>query len=219
MTFQILSLVIMLLTLNQSVQPSNTQANISTPPSEQVTETSILGATTQADQSDIPIPVPTVTTNPTLAPTQTPTATPTATPRRTPSNTPSATPNPSPTTEPAILPKYTKSPETPSPTPRPTAKALTGPEMDALFTKYAAEYNTDRELLRRIAICESSLNPNARNINYVGLYQFGQAAWVSNRQAMGLSTDLTLRIDPEESIKTAAWMLSQGKSAAWPNCK
>ena len=234
MLIQLVLLSVTLITLRQPFPefdldiPYLKQKNTSTK-AQQIpqpsTKTQILGAAT-AVESNVTSPSATPSATPTVTPLATPTPTikptPTSTPRPTLTPTPRPTvtlsPTPSPTTPP-VLPKYTATPKTPSPTTRPTVKNLTGPEMDALFSKYSSQYNIDREQLRRIAICESSLNPQAKNINYVGLYQFGQSAWVSARQSMGLSTDLTLRTDPEESIKTAAWMISQGRASAWPNCK
>lgn len=110
------------------------------------------------------------------------------------------------------------------PTPRHTnliakKKQPTGPELDALFTKYSYQYKIDRVKLRKIAICESNLNINAHNLYYLGLYQFSESSWKSYRKLMGTDTDQSLRVDPEQSIKTAAWMISTGRENAWPNCK
>jgi len=198
------------------------QAEVTQSNSQPNPQSDILGATLEitSDEIETPpaTPSPSLTPSPTSIPepTQTPTIQPTKPPTPRPTITPPPTVKP---TAPAVLPKYIEPTNTPTPKPTAISKSLTGPQMDALFSKYATQYNIDREQLRRIAICESNLNPQAKNINYVGMYQFGQPAWISNRTAMGLNTDLTLRTDPEESIKTAAWMISQGKASAWPNCK
>ncbi|RJQ29983.1 hypothetical protein C4565_01335 [Candidatus Parcubacteria bacterium] len=126
---------------------------------------------------------------------------------------------PSPTPEPTPTPTPTPNP-TPSPSPSPTPQpALTGPQLDEWFTKYANERGIDRENLRKIAICESNLNPNARNGDYGGMYQFASQTWVSTRASMGKDTNADLRFNAEEAIATAAFRIATMGDAAWPNCR
>lgn len=128
-----------------------------------------------------------------------------------------------PTTLPTATPIPTLAP-TRKPTPRPTRKPnptpiiVTSSELDGLFTKYSQEYSVDKELLKRIANCESGMNPNATNRNYVGLFQFSEGIWTSTRTLMGQNADINLRFNAEESIRTAAFMVSQNHLAIWPNC-
>jgi hypothetical protein len=109
------------------------------------------------------------------------------------------TPNPSPDT-------------TPSPTSPPTTN------LNELFAKYSMMYSVNEETLRKIAICESKLNPNAQNGPYAGLYQFTLAAWSKVRGQMNADPNPTLRYSPEEAIRTAAFEISQHGPTAWPNC-
>jgi soluble lytic murein transglycosylase-like protein len=125
---------------------------------------------------------------------------------------PSATATPQPTATPSPTIK-------PTTTPSPKPKKITLAEIEELFTKYSQKYNIDREQLKRIAVCESKLNVNAKNLYYAGLYQFSESTWKSYRRMLKLNTNPDLRFDAEASINTAAWMLSTGRQSAWPNCK
>ncbi len=129
----------------------------------------------------------------------------------------SPTPTTIPTEEPTPTPTPTPT-ETPTPTPEPTDASPT--DLESLFTKYADEYHVDKELLKRIAACESGFNTQANFNNlYVGMFQFSEGAWTTVRSSMGLSTDQELRKNAEESIRSAAFMLSRGQENAWPSCK
>jgi hypothetical protein len=142
------------------------------------------------------------TPTPTLIPisTQVPTETPTPTPTDTPTPTPTETPTPTPSTPPVPQPH--------------------GTQIDEWLTKYSNEYHIDRALLHRIAACESGFNTNSNNNGlYVGMYQFSEGTWTSTRAAMGHDTNPELRKNAEESIKTAAFKISQGGQGAWPNCQ
>lgn len=144
-----------------------------------------------------------------VTPTETPTPTafltttpvPTATPTIIPSPTPTETPIPSPTS-------------TPTATPTPSAPV----DIEALFTDHANHYSIDKDLLKRIAQCESGMNSSAQNGPYGGMYQFSESSWASTRNAMGMDPNPLLRFDPGESIRTAAFKLSTGGRSAWPNC-
>ena len=83
---------------------------------------------------------------------------------------------------------------------------------------YSTQYNISATQLQSIAQCESRLNPNAHNHLYGGLFQFAPSTWISNRNAMGLDSNLNLRYNPEEAIKTAAFKISQDGTGAWHNC-
>ena len=148
----------------------------------------------------LPTAIPTTTSTPTPTPTATPT------PTQTPTPTPTEIPTPTPTEEPTPTPQQTQQPE--------------GTQLDEWFTKYANEYAIDRDLLHRIAACESGFNTNANFRDmYIGMYQFGEQTWISTRTAMGADTNPALRTNAEESIKTAAFKISQGGASAWPNCQ
>lgn len=119
--------------------------------------------------------------------------------------TPTNTPKPSPT--PTITPVPTATPVHLSPS-----------ELDNFFTKYADNFGIDRQLLRKIAVCESFLNPSARFRDYGGLYQFSETSWITTRQSMNLDSNPALRFNPEEAIKTAAYKIKTSGIGSWPNC-
>ncbi|MFH0863742.1 MAG: transglycosylase SLT domain-containing protein [Candidatus Gottesmanbacteria bacterium] len=124
------------------------------------------------------------------------------------------------TPEPTLIPEVTPTPEpSPSITPTPTpVPIIVSSDLEELFRKYGQAYNIDEEQLKRIAKCESSLNPNAQTKDYAGLFQFSQSLWKQTRTLMGENQDQNLRLDPEEAIKTAAFMVSQNQLGIWPNC-
>lgn len=108
----------------------------------------------------------------------------------------------------------------PSPTAIPTLVPviILPQDLDGLFAKYADEYNVDKELLKKIADCESNFNPNAKTSLYAGLFQFAEPIWIQTRTLMGQNPDVNLRFNAEESVRTAAFMVSQGHLGIWPNC-
>jgi soluble lytic murein transglycosylase-like protein len=124
-----------------------------------------------------------------------------------------------PTLTPTLTPTPTPLPTpTPFPTPTPTPIPLTSTTLEDLFTKYASLYSVDKSLLRKIAACESGFNPSAAYGDYLGLFQFSSGAWINSRALMGEDTNLGLRTNAEESIKTAAFKISRGEQNAWPSC-
>ncbi|OGM11158.1 hypothetical protein A2Z22_01080 [Candidatus Woesebacteria bacterium RBG_16_34_12] len=135
---------------------------------------------------------------PTLEITPTPSLTPT--PTRIP--TPSSTPTPSLTSTP---------PATPTPINAPAY-------LENYFNQYAIHYNVSANLLKKIAWCESRFDPLVVNGPYVGLYQFMESIWITYRTQMGHDINPELRKNAEESIKTAAYIISLGKLHLWPNC-
>jgi hypothetical protein len=145
---------------------------------------------------DVMKPIP--SGNPTPLPTFTPTPTPTHTP----------TPTPTPTS-------------TPTPTPSPTRPPPPPPgDLDNYFKRYAAEYNADEGLMRKIAVCESGYNASSHNTtyDYAGMYQFSKETWMNTRSQMGQDNNPDLRFNAEESIKTAAFKISRGGAGAWAVC-
>jgi soluble lytic murein transglycosylase-like protein len=95
---------------------------------------------------------------------------------------------------------------------------MTTPSLEDLFTKYGKIYNVDKELLKKIAGCESGFNPNAVNNDYAGLFQFASFAWIEARGRIGLNNDLSLRFNAEESIKTAAFEINYKGTSGWSDC-
>ena len=91
-------------------------------------------------------------------------------------------------------------------------------EIHAFIERFSAQYGVDPNVMRHIAVCESGFNPLAINGPYIGLYQFGKSSWTSNRQALGEDIDTDLRLSAEESVQTAAYIISIGKDSLWPSC-
>lgn len=137
----------------------------------------------------------------------TPTVTPSLTP--TPTPTPTSTPTPTPTTTPTPRPK---------PTPTPVLPTTSPLSMEDLFSKYASQYTVSKDLLKRIAGCESGFNPKATNGDYGGLFQFSSLAWREARGRIGLNADANLRFDAEEAIKTAAHEIQVKGTSGWAAC-
>lgn len=126
------------------------------------------------------------------------------------------TPQPTPTTPaPTATPLPTAVPTTPPPPP-----AIAGPaDLEGLFDKYSSEYGVNKDDLKGIAKCESGFNPTSNNSGmYLGMFQFSHGTWVANRNRMGMDPNPELRFNAEESIRTAAFVISRGGRGAWPNC-
>jgi hypothetical protein len=115
--------------------------------------------------------------------------------------------------------------ETPVPTPTPTPSTTPTPtlppvkNLDEIFDKVSHEQSVERDALKKIALCESGLNPRAANGDYLGLYQFSTNTWITTRRKMNQDANPTLRFSPEDSIKTAAFKIATEGKNAWPNCK
>jgi len=101
---------------------------------------------------------------------------------------------------------------------RQTKPPITPVELESLFDKYCGEYGLNKEMMKKIANCESHFNSQAVNGPYMGMYQFLASTWQSNRRAMGLDPDPNLRFNAEESIKTTAYKISRDGAGAWPVC-
>ncbi len=122
-----------------------------------------------------------------------------------PSPIPTATPMP--TQEPTVLPSPTQ-----------IIVQIAPGDLEGLFQKYSDEYSVDRELLKSIAACESGFNAVSDTGLYAGMFQFAEQTWVSTRTQMGFDSNPDLRKSAEESIRTAAYMVSRGRQGAWANC-
>jgi soluble lytic murein transglycosylase-like protein len=80
------------------------------------------------------------------------------------------------------------------------------------LTIAAATYGVPVTKLRRVARCESTLDPNARNGRYLGLFQFGTPLW-STTPYRRFS-----RTDPYAAAAAAAWAFKRGMARHWPVC-
>ena len=172
--------------------------------STQVTSTQNASPTDKPIVSSTPSPTSALTATPTPEMTATPTPTilkPTVTPV--------------PTTTPTIIPT-TISTATATPATIPTY--LPSFNATELVNKYAGIYTIDPAILFRIGQCESKFNTNSVNGPYAGIYQFHYNTWQSVRTRMNENPDPSLRTNPEESIKTAAFKISKDGTGAWANC-
>ena len=132
---------------------------------------------------------------------------PTSEPTETPSPSPEETTKPSPTPKPATI-----------PSPKPTATPFTG-NLAAIFDQYTGQYGVDPNYLRHIAECESGFNPAAINGPYAGLFQFHANTWGKYRKEMGMDPSPDLRVNAEEAIRTAAYIVNRFGTNFWPNCR
>ena len=127
----------------------------------------------------------------------------------------SALPTPSPTQTPS--PTNTPAPANPSPTSQQVS--YTSDDLERWFSQYGSEYGVDKDVLRKIASCESGFNARSYNqAGYAGMFQFSSGAWQSARRALGRDDNPELRFNAEESIRTAAFKISGSGSGAWPTC-
>jgi Transglycosylase SLT domain len=174
---------------------------------EQTTEVSsqelVLADTTEISVTVTPTPIPDVTTTPdTISSTPTPTV--------------KLSPTPTLTVTPTEAPSITQ-----TIAPSPTIAAIIAPvHLEPIFTKYAGLYGADINLMKKIAKCESSFNNNAVGGGgaYVGMFQFSESSWITQRNQMGKDANPGLRFGAEESIETAAFALSKGKVFMWKGC-
>src|SRR3989344_7152137 len=143
------------------------------------------------------VPTPLTTPEPTVSPT----------PRATKKPTPTSTPSPAPTPDP-----------TPIPIPTPTPDVWAPPGMEPLFAQDAGQYGVDKNILERLANCESHFNPNAVSGDYVGMFQFSASTWSNYRAEMGFDPNPDLRTNAEESIRTAAYAVLHKGVNPWPRC-
>jgi len=138
----------------------------------------------------------------------------------TPNPTPTETPSPTPEPTPSPTPKPTKTPKpTPVETVAPIPPLSSPEETHGFVERFAGQYSVDPNVLRHIAVCESTFNPHAVNGPYVGLYQFGPITWQNNRVLIGEDPDPILRYSAEESAQTAAYLLATKGRGFWPNCQ
>lgn len=87
--------------------------------------------------------------------------------------------------------------------------------IEQIITNAAIEFGVSPSYLRRVAFCESSLNPSAVGDAgaSVGLFQIQRAFWSEVAPRLGYTTDL--RHDPIASSRVAAYAFANGRSQAW----
>ncbi len=130
------------------------------------------------------------------------------------SMTPTPSPTPTNTPTPTPLPTATPTPIPPTNTPVP----LPPSNYEALFNQYSSQYGVDKNLLKKIATCESGINPGSVNGIYGGMFQFAETTWIQTRITMGANPDANLRFSAPDAIETAAYKISRGGVNAWAGC-
>jgi soluble lytic murein transglycosylase-like protein len=94
---------------------------------------------------------------------------------------------------------------------RPVSVPASKAQIAAIIRAAAARYGVDGDRLLRVAMCESGLNPNARNASGAeGLFQFKPATFYGHG---GHNI-----WDPADQSDVAARMFAQGLSGQW-TCK
>ena len=89
---------------------------------------------------------------------------------------------------------------------------------ESYFDQYSSQYDVDKDLLKKIAYCESGMSTGAANGEYGGMYQFTVENWQVTRQEMGADPNPDLRFGAKEAIETAAYKLARQGEKAWKNC-
>jgi len=109
---------------------------------------------------------------------------------------------------------------TPTPTiiPTPTAQVSAPTDLEVLFNEFANQYAVDANYLKSIADCEAHFNNAVLVDDYAGMYQFTTSTWIHYRNLMSKDPNPNLRFGKRESIETAAFVVSIGKSGIWPSC-
>lgn len=88
------------------------------------------------------------------------------------------------------------------------------PTVQDLIVKHFGE---DAPMALKIANCESGFNPKVKNkvSTATGVFQILKDTWIGNRKAMGLSTNLNLRLNAEENVKTAKFIFDRRGWQPW----
>jgi hypothetical protein len=129
----------------------------------------------------------------------------------TPHVTPPTVPPPAPAADMAV-------PVSPPATAPPSAPTSGVEQWRGLVEAYFPPGDVERVL--RIMACESGGNPNAKNPHSTasGLMQFIAGTWRWVAPQAGVDSDLDARFDPEQNIRAAAWLWSNGGPTHW-SCK
>jgi soluble lytic murein transglycosylase-like protein len=92
------------------------------------------------------------------------------------------------------------------------ARTAARPTVDHAIHLAAQAFGVDHAKMRRVARCESTLNPYARNGQYQGLFQTGPAFW--------RATPFTAfaRTDPYANALAAAMVAAREGWGQWPEC-
>lgn len=87
--------------------------------------------------------------------------------------------------------------------------------IDKIITLLSYEYMVDEQLARRIIMCESSFNPDARNYNAkvgvdIGYFQINSHYWEAKMLEMGWDI-----YNPYDNLRAGFWLLSKQGTQPW----
>lgn len=126
------------------------------------------------------------------------------------------------TTAPTTVKKTTTTTVKPKPattTTQPTTtvveKEYVGGGIESVIRSAAAEFGVSGDRMVRVARCESTLNPSAKNGKYGGLYQFSDQTWVWFAGMSGIGGS---KWDASSAARMAAWAFANGYASHW-ECK
>jgi len=106
--------------------------------------------------------------------------------------------------------KTTSRPSQPKPT------NYQGGDIGTYIIQKCGQYGCNSDQLMRVMYCESGGRPNARNGQYLGLFQFHPKTFSANASRIGLGyADIW---NPYHQIEVATWMFSIGQAGQW-SCK
>lgn len=90
--------------------------------------------------------------------------------------------------------------------------------VEQTIAEAAERWGADPALMYRLAVCESSLNPLARNPRdgSMGLFQFAPVTWPWASEAAGYGG--ASPYDAEANANTAARLLAMGETQHWAGC-
>ena len=118
--------------------------------------------------------------------------------------------------EPKTSPKIESKPEVKAQSSVSTQAESKPTTYNGLIDYYCGQYGCNPVQLKRVMMCESTNNPNARNGIYSGLFQFSPATFRNYSTKMGL---VNANIwDAEDQINVASWMFANGQARQW-SCK
>lgn len=87
--------------------------------------------------------------------------------------------------------------------------------IESVIRSAAAEFGVSGDRMVRVARCESTLNPNAKNGQYGGLFQFSDKTfnWFASMSGLGGS-----KWNASDAARMASWAFANGYASHW-ECK
>lgn len=93
-------------------------------------------------------------------------------------------------------------------------------EVDRALNEAAVEFKVDGNRIRRMATCESGLDPFAGR-KYKGLFQQSNVYWNGRVRAFNRDNDIDVTgniYSPFDNARVTAYMISKFGYGAWPSC-